>query len=76
MISRQEDGSITISVDDTNLMKTSKYASTENDGCVKLADEAIGIKNVKLQLLSKRKKILVILLRIKCYFLLNLLYAV
>ena len=34
------------------------------------------IKNVKLPLLSKRKKILVILLRIKCYFLLNLLYAV
>ncbi len=34
------------------------------------------IKNVKLPLLSKRKKILVILLRIKCYYLLNLLYAV
>ena len=48
LISRQEDGSITISVDDTNLMKSSKYASIENEGSVKCADESIKIKDVNL----------------------------
>lgn len=32
------------------------------------------IKNVKIRLLSKRKKVLIILLRCKCYFLLSFLY--
>ena len=49
LISRHKDGNLTISVDDANLMKTSKYASLDNIGSVKLADEAIGIKNAKLQ---------------------------
>lgn len=48
LITKQEDGSITISVDDTNLMKSSKYASIENEGSVKCADESIKIKDVNL----------------------------
>lgn len=49
LISKQEDGKIVISVDDANFMKSSKYASTENEGYVKCADEAIKIKDVNLQ---------------------------
>lgn len=49
IIDQVEDGKIAISLDDTELMRTSKFASTENDGNVKVADEAISLKDVHFQ---------------------------
>lgn len=49
IINSNGDNKVNISVDTTTLMRKAEYASLDNNGSVKLADEAIGIKNVKLQ---------------------------